>query len=229
MSHDEKSTSDATIPATRDDAAQNILNAAQERTATFDKMLKFKKGKYFIDDDPVPLGSEYLAYAGAWTKAWVRFADGKLAEPHRLYNVARGEKAPDRNDLGYLDESSWPLGYDGRPSDPWVFQYLLPLENLMTGERAVFTTSSVGGRQAVSDLCREYAKRTLDGQTGQPIIRLAVSEMPTKNYGNVLRPLFEVVRWDDAQTDNIPPLAATMPVQAVKKTKHDDMEDEIPF
>ena len=216
--------------------AKNILGAAQE-DATFDKFLKFKKGEYLIGDDPVPLGTEYLA--AAWTKTWVKFADDKVVE-RKVYRVARGERPPQREDLGDLDEAKWPRGRDGKPFDPYVFQYLLPLENLTTGEVLIFVTPSIGGRQAVSNLCKEYAKRKMKGQNGQPIIQLAVGEMPTKNFGKVPCPVFEIVNWDDtgdglAATEAS--LAAAIPVQpalSTKKTateskKHDDMDDEIPF
>ena len=200
--------------------AKNILGAAQE-DAAFDKILKFKKGAYLIGDDPVPLGTEYLAHAVAWTKTWTKFADDKVVW-RKVYRVAHGERPPQREDLDDLDETKWPRGRDGRPLDPYVFQYLLPLENLTTGEVLIFVTPSIGGRQAVSALCKEYAKRKIKGQNGQPIIQLAVGEMPTKNFGNVPCPVFEIVSWDDtgdglAATEAS--LAAAIPVQPTLSTK----------
>jgi hypothetical protein len=212
-----------------DAAAENILDAAQE-DAAFDRILKFRKGGYFIGEESVALGTEYLAHAAAWTKTWIKFADGKVAD-RKLYRVALGERPPQREDLDSLDENNWPLGRDGRRSDPWVLQYLLPLENMTNGEVVVFVTASIGGRQAVGDLCKSYAKRKIKGQDGQPIIQLATGEMPTKNFGKVPRPLLEVVGWDD--TDVAIPeaaLAAAIPVKVKKAaTKNDDMDDEIPF
>jgi hypothetical protein len=227
------------ITTTNKTEAENILGAAQE-DAAFDKILKFRKGNYQIGDDPVPLGTEYLAHAAAWTKGWIKFVEGKSAD-RKLYRVARGERPPQREELDERDENTWPTGPDGRPSDPWVYQYLLPLENLTTGEVVVFATPSIGGRQAVSNLCKEYAKRKLKGQTGQPIVALAAAEMPTKNFGKVPRPAFEIVGWDDTNTDADSSVivadasvAAAIPVQptmrAEKATaKRDDMDDEIPF
>ena len=50
----------------------------------------------------------------------------------------------------------------------------------------------------MSKLCDMFSKRTLKGQLGQPIVSLAVAEMPTKNFGKVPCPAFEIVGWDDA-------------------------------
>jgi hypothetical protein len=225
----EKESANAIAP--NGDAATNILNAAKE-DAAFDKILKFRKGDYFIGEDPVPLGTEYLAHAANWVKAWIKFSDGKVAD-RKLYRVALGERPRQREDLGSFDENEWPSGRDGKPIDPWAFQYLLPLENMTSGEVVVFVTGSIGGRQAVSDLCKAYANRKLSGQDGQPVIQLAVCEMPTKNFGKVPRPLLEIVGWEDAESA-FPKasLAAAIPVQPRAKkaaAKNDDMDDEIPF
>ena len=81
---------------------ENVLIAAQE-DAGFDKILKFKKGDYFIGEQKVPLLTEYLAHPEAWTKCWTKFEDNKIVD-RRLYRVARGEKPPERKDLDEQDE-----------------------------------------------------------------------------------------------------------------------------
>jgi hypothetical protein len=216
---------------TRNAEAENILSATQEGT---NKFIKFKKGTYLIEDTPVPVGTEYLAHAKAWTKVWAKFTDGKVTR--KFYRVARAERPPEREELGDLDEAAWPLGYDGKPSDPFFLEYWLPLESLDTGDIAIFVTSSVGGRQAISNLCREYAKRTLKGQDGQPIVQLAVTDMPTKNFGKVKRPEFEIVHWDDTAGDSAAAetsLTTTAAVETAPKkvaaSKRNDMDEEIPF
>ncbi len=204
--------------------ASNLLSAAEEGGG-FEKLLKFKRGEYFIGDDAVALGTEFVAHPGAWLKAWIKFVDGKVAE-RKMYRVARGERPPDREELDDLVEDAWPKGHDGKASDPWVFQFLVPLENLTSGDLVVFVTASVGGRQAVSELCQTYARRLSRGQRGEPIVSLATTEMPTRAFGKVPRPSFEVLGWDDAGT----PLAAAIPAHTGRTAaKADDMNDEIPF
>src|SRR5262245_32491897 len=200
--------------------AQNILSAVQE-DAGFGKILKFKKGEYLIGDDAVALGTEYLAHATAWTKMWIKFVDGKPVD-RKTYRVARGERPPEREELDD-PELIGQKDADGKSTDPLVFKYLIPLENISNDELVIFATSSVGGQQAVRELCDTYAKRIKKGLHGQPIIQLETGEMPSKKYGKVPRPNFPVIGWDDSGTP-FENLAA-----ATSAAKHDDMDDEIPF
>jgi hypothetical protein len=122
--------------------AENIRDAAKEDT--FERMLKFTKGDFFVGDDQVPLGTEYLAHCVAWTKCWIKFVDKKLVDK-KMYRVSRGERPLDRNDLDEIEKAN-------TDKDPWSFQYMLPLESMESGEVLIFTSSSIGGRRAVSEL-----------------------------------------------------------------------------
>jgi hypothetical protein len=200
--------------------AENILGAAQEE-AGFEKFLKFKKGDFFVGDELVPLGTKYIAHVIGWTRCWIKFVDDEVVE-RKTYRVALGERPPEREDLDDLKKDNWPEGIDGNPADPWCFQYLLPLEKVSDGEIVIFTTSSFGGRRAVADLCQRFAKRkTKSASCGQPIVKLAKTEMPTKKFGRVPRPHFETVDWDDPARDFVetPPTIAS----------EGELDDSIPF
>jgi hypothetical protein len=93
---------------------------------------------------------------------------------------------------------------------------------LASGEIVIFVTSSAGGRRAVADLCSTYAKRVgKNANCGQPIIKLGKVDMPTKKFGKVPRPQFEIVGWDElaGDIDETPPAV----------TSEDEFRDEIPF
>jgi hypothetical protein len=94
------------IPAVNGTEAENILNAAREDG--FEAFLKFDKGKFYLGNEEVPLGTEYIAYAKAWVKCWIKFVDGKVAE-RKVYRVSLGDRPPERNDLDDNDKSTWPL------------------------------------------------------------------------------------------------------------------------
>ena len=130
--------------------AENILGAAQE-DAGFEKLLKFKKGEYFIGEDQVLLGTEYIAHAIAWTKCWIKFVDGDVVE-RNVYRVAKNERPPEREDLDDLEKDNWPEGIDGNPADRGLFNICFRLR-ASDGEIVIFTTSSFGGRRAVGDVC----------------------------------------------------------------------------
>lgn len=208
------------VPAQRGTEAEKLLAASRE-DAGFEKLLKFRKGEFLIGEELVPLGTEYIAHVVGWTKCWIKFVDGEVAD-RKSYRVAYGEQPPEREDLGDLDRDEWPEGIDGGPTDPWVYQYLLPLESLSTGEIVIFVTSSVGGRRAVADLTAVYARRVAKkGNGGQPVIKLGKTDMPTKRYGKVPRPHLEIVGWDDLPDDGskAPPTV----------NSEDEFADEIPF
>lgn len=199
--------------------AENVINEAQSDTG-FQKMLKFKKGDYYCDAVMVPHGTVYLAHCKAWTKTWVHFVDKKVVD-RKVYRVAKGERAPERDQLSDNDQSTWPLGPDGlRKQDPWVLQYLLPLESQETGDVHIFVAQSFGGRRCVGDICTQWGRRVArNPKAGQPMIKLAKAMMPTKNFGDVPRPDFVVIGWDDTAADKV------VDVATIKQ----DMDDEIPF
>jgi len=220
---------------TQNSELQNILAAAKEDTEGF-KNLRFKanEGKFYFGDDVVPLGTEFVVHCHLWEKEWLKFSqDGKtvVGGSRKRYRVARLERPADRNDLGDLDESKWRIADNGKRVDPWSFQYRLPLENLETGTVVVFVTPTVGGRIAVSELCAAYVKARGKGQSGQPVVALAVGKLPSKSHGEKDRPLFEIVSWDEATEIAEADLVPANPVQTKANTvkQHDDMDDSIPF
>jgi hypothetical protein len=205
------------VPITINEA-ENILAAAREH-AGFEKILKFRKGEYFIGDESIPLGTELLAHPEAWTKSWIKFEGGKVTD-RKLYRVARGEVPPEREELDDLDRTAWESGSNGQ-QDPWVKQQLLPFENLTTGEVVVFATSSIGGMRAIGELCSAWAKREKRRNHGQPIVRLRSDEMPTKNFGKVPCPKFEIAGWSDTGSD-----AFEVPPPVVSE---EEFEDQMPY
>jgi hypothetical protein len=204
--------------------AENIANEAQQ-DASFQKMLKFKKGDYWCDNEEVALGTVYLVHAKAWAKTWIHFENKQVVE-RKVYRVALGERAPERDQIPNNDQETWPKDPNGKPQDPWALQYLLPFENMETGDVQIFVAQSFGGRRAVGDLCTQWAKRAgRNPKSGQPIVKIGVTTFPTKNWGDVKAPKFEIIGWDDTVTGQA--------VKTVDMTKVDSskaqFDDEIPF
>src|SRR5262249_10443545 len=106
-------------------------------------------------------------------------------------------------------------------ADPWVFQYLLPLEDVKSGDVVIFCTPSFGGRRAVADLCSTYAKRTKKTGCGQPIIKLATAEMTTKTFRKLRRAEVEM----NGSYEAAPGIEIAPPTWP----DTDDMNDSIPF
>jgi hypothetical protein len=207
--------------------AAAIANEAMN-DAGFQKMLKFKRNGdtsvYLRDGEEVELGTQMICHCIGWTKTWVKFWDNKVAE-RKVYRVGRKEVAPERDELSDNDPMKWQLGLDNRPRDPWVLQYLLPMEDPESGEVCIFIASSFGGKRAVADICQTWAtKARRNPNVGQPLVRLQKTMFPTKNYGNVVRPSFELVGFvDSTQAEPLREID-TKTIEA-----DTDMNDEIPF
>jgi hypothetical protein len=202
------------LPATYEEEADNLLAATDD--VGFEKLLKFKKGRYHLKDGEVPLGSEYVAHPSQLTLCWIKFVDGKVAE-RRHGKAAEGYEALKREELDDNDPASWAV-VDGTPKDPWAFQHLLPLENLENGEVLVFVTSSIGGEIGIKELVRQWAKRVKRcGSRALPIIKLSTIDMQTKKYGPVPRPSFPVTAWDE------------VPASGTVSSPPGGPSDEIPF
>jgi hypothetical protein len=205
--------------------ADNILAGIKDDTPA--RLLKFRDGGYFVGSDPVALGTKFFAIVTDWQKVWIKFIDKKMVD-HKSYRPARREIPPERDELDdvHLIGSK---GTDGRSNDPWTYQYMLPLENVESGEVLIFTTPSWGGRKAVQELSAEYSKRVQGGLVGCPIIELAAQDMTTQ-HGTTPRPVLKVVDWDDDTERSAPEnLVKAVPVKRAAKADPDDMDDEIPF
>jgi hypothetical protein len=210
------------LPATQ--TADNYRKAA-EQYGGFEAMLKFKKGEYFVGEDEVPLGTEYIAHMEGWTLGWIKFRDQQVVE-RKMYRVEEGGRIPDRDELDENDHSKWPIGINNAPADPWVFQMYVPFENRDTGEVVVFVTSSYGGKKAVSLLSKAWQRRlAINGKHELPVIRLAKGKMKTRMYGDVPCPNFlPVVGWTGDEHQGIRDI--TPPSEPSRK---DELDDEIPF
>jgi hypothetical protein len=136
--------------------------------------------------------------------------DGKPVDKY-IGRVADDFDVPEREELDDVDESRWPRDATGIARDPWTKQSYLPMEDVETGEIAVFVTGSQGGRGAVSDLCNAAAKNF---RNGLPHIRLGVSSYRHKVYGRIEVPHFPITGWTAAP--------APKPIQ-------EELNDSIPF
>ena len=203
-------------------AEADAILAGAQTDAGFERMLKFKKGKYTDSDGlDVPMGTKFIAHAVGYTKCWIKFVNQEFVEKH-MYRVNLKEVPPDRDQLDDNDPTKWPIGISGGPSDPWVLQSILPLED-ERGELMLFVASSFGGKRAVADVCRSYALRTKRTNTSeQPIIVLKEATMPTKRFGPVPRPFFEIVGWDRV-TEGV------REVRPANESLKEEMNDDIPF
>jgi len=144
------------------------------------------KGK---EASPIEKGTKLIAIG---TTAWSRWAAGKPVE-YRMRQS--GKPLPDREELGNTDTTAWEIGPDGKtPRDPWQSTRLVYLVDPDTAEAFTFSTSSFGGREAVTDLAGAISRMRSAHPNALPVVSLEAAAMPTK-YGRKSKPLFKVVGW----------------------------------
>jgi hypothetical protein len=216
------------LPADIETEADNLLAS----TKSHETLLKFKKGKFFAMENEVALGSEFVAHASQLTFGWIKFVNNQVVD-RKMGRAAARFVPPERDELGDMDQSEWEVR-DGELKDPWTFQHLLPLEHTESGEVYIFTTSSIGGQIATEVIVQEYAKRIKrKGSRALPIVRLAVTQMKTKKYGDVARPSFDIVGWeDDDRAAHAPTVMRTVSASKSSAIPYEDTpppgDDEIP-
>jgi hypothetical protein len=208
------------LPAPAAEETDNILKAALAGRTPF---AKFKKDHFHISGTKLPPGTEYFAYCRDWRRGWRKWKDDQVTDD-RMARVADDPSEPvERDELDDQDKHNWPIK-DGEQRDPWSLENQLPLENVETGERFIFTSTTAGGRIAIEKLCTHWATSNKKGsQKGLPIIKLDIGKMPTKKYGEVPCPDFKVTGWEN----DTPDLVEVMRPALTPATS--TMDDEIPF
>jgi hypothetical protein len=179
--------------------ARLVAVARQTQTIT---LLKFVKGKWYNGDAEVAADREFIAHVDQLAHGFIKFGGGKVIE-QRIGLVADASFVPpERAALGDTDESKWEIGPDGKPRDPCVFQYLLPLEDGDTGELFTFVTNSHGGNGAIGKLTAVYVNNM---HRGQPRVQLVNGWYKHKTFGRVETPEFKVSGWTGAPANHEPP------------------------
>lgn len=209
-----------TIPGTDgwDDAAREADGSVIRGT-----LLKFADWRWTAGKAATPVAAGTRLVAVATRALWQRWQNGRPAE-ERFRQP--GQQLPERDDLGFTDENTWELGVDGKPTDPWRNTRLVYLVDPRTGEAFTFSTSSFGGRRAVSDLGDQIARMRSVHPDATAVVELDAAAMPTK-YGTKSKPVFKIVGWKTANGE-APVEREITPATAQKTIAHLD-DDAIPF
>jgi hypothetical protein len=152
-------------------------------------ILKFSKGDWEANGNLMN-GAVLTANVIDLCHGWRKWVNAKIVDSD--IGFVRNNFVPkQRNDLDAFDENEWPVGQDGKRSDPWVWGYYLRLED-ENGAAYIWTASSVGARGAIGDLSKKFARKRAN-----PIIKLGSGSYKHATYGKVLIPALDVVGWDE--------------------------------
>ena len=73
------------VPANLETEAANLLAT----TKSHEKLLKFKKSKFYVMDDEVAIGREFIAHANQLTTGWIKFVGNQVVEYAAIVNESR--------------------------------------------------------------------------------------------------------------------------------------------
>ena len=170
-----KTETEPKLPARLEDVADVML----AQTASSNPLLRFVKGEYFIGDDEIEIGHEYIAYPFDAMIGFARWQDDMVVE-QRLGRIA---------DKFQLEREDLPADQEWKP------QRALPLEDAETHDFVVFVSGSFGGKKAINNLINATARAVKAGRgEATPLIRLAVGSFTSKEYGRIACPSFEIVK-----------------------------------
>jgi hypothetical protein len=194
-------------------------------SAIVGRPIKFdgKDGKFLYadTDESISPDADFVAMCDETLVGWIRFHRDGETPPDRIQGILYdGFIMPPRDKLGDLDPSSWELGLDGEPADPWQHQMNVVLQNPATLELATFRTTNKTGRRAVGNLLKHYDRLRRKDDNHYPVVRLKRGGYNSRDprVGWVHTPTFVIV-------GTAPKASAAIPDTSVAA----DMNDQIPF
>ena len=177
-----------------------------------------------IDDGvEVPTGMKFVAMLHETQKGFIKF-NGDGAPPDvrmvRIYEDADIE----RDELGDLDRSQWPIGLNGEPEDPWKAQFAIPTQRYDAGgEVFIFIARGVVAMNSVGDLLGRWRGHPKRKAGFIPVIRIESGTYPSKKFGGRKpKPMLVIDGWVVALTGEPAP-------ELPKPTLAEELNDKIGF
>jgi hypothetical protein len=147
------------------------------------------------DGETIPDTVDFIALCDQTMVGRVKF-NGEGNPPSYRMGLLYDNFVPPRDeDLPDRDVSTWELGLDHKPQDPWAHFMYLVLQRGDTAELFTYTTSSVTGRRAVGNLLKHYNRMRKTHPDTFPVVRLIEGGFNHRDerVGWVRVPVFRVV------------------------------------
>jgi hypothetical protein len=149
----------------------------------------------------IPTGTQLVAIVPQMLAGLVRWEGGELVEQAMQPITETYDPKVLRASLGDTDRDHWPRNEEGHREDPWREAALLPMQNLKTGAKYTYSTSSVGGTRAVKQLVATYAWQ-LRAAPETTAGHLPVVELGARSYkhsdrkrGTIFNPVLTGIDW----------------------------------
>lgn len=190
--------------------------------------LQFKDGKFLrgFDKNEVEEGTLLRIAPTSVQDGFVKWEDGKPVDWRLREWISRAQLPIYRDTLGDMDKIN-------QPDDPWAYTMLIAMKD-EDDVQLKFSTSSVGGANAVRKVLREW-KRLRDKHPCQvPVVSLGSDSYEHKKHKTEVQfPVFEIVAWnywDEADKESAKALPLYATADDPRTQVRDELAgDEIPF
>lgn len=157
--------------------------------------LKFTKQSEWVwggEENEIEDTAELAANMPSYSKGFIVYDEGtpidEVMEP-----IASGRQV-NKSDL---DDHGTAEGDE----NGWKAQTSIELKLLSDGTELRYSTTSRGGRIALSNLARNFASRVRQGEKDLvPIVQLSGDSYKHKKYGTVVTPVIEIIKWANEET-----------------------------
>jgi hypothetical protein len=183
-------------------------------------LVKFNKGQWTRDKQPWVPGDLKFLVDGFFSQ-YELWLDSQLIAGRQRDEHGRW---PERETLGYTDQSQWPIGLDKKPADPWgqgPTRYLYLIQEKSLDELTLIIRSMFGGRNFVQ-LAGKIENQRKYRPLAQAVINLKAGFGTSKTWGAVPAPEFGIVGWIGGTS--IPSKPMLPPVSMAE-----ELSDELPF
>jgi hypothetical protein len=186
--------------------------------------LKFVDGEWSIGGIPID-DRTYRPLALAVAHTATRWRDQSVVDE------IVDKPLPDLDELNAaIPKEEWELNMDGQPRAPWSDTFKIYFLDTATGERAIYATSTIGGKIAWGRLVdKTQWMRRLRGENVVARVELGTAPMKTR-FGMKKRPDFKILEWVDLNSGTPLPATDAPQLQKVEEpTVAEDLNDEIPW
>jgi hypothetical protein len=209
-------------PRIADDGFAAVAETAAPESIVLGRLVRFRKGAFIVGRDELDISGAILAACGV-TRLWQKWHNKSVVEQ---IPFVRGQLFPEE-----VDE----IEDNGEPGE-WQLSSLLYLQDLDSGADYTFSSSSFGGRRAVAQLNWQITNKRSMFPGVLPLVKLSATKFRSRDYGEIDRPEFVIVRWVGPDGEPAAAQVATIPSHdehtarpPQARTPVNDLDDDIPF
>ena len=175
------------------------------------------------------LHSQWIARSDETAACYCKFINRKLIEKGPTVVLLETGLPPQPDD--YNDREKWIESDYGYKKTPWQLQYEIPLQQVETGELALFSSFTEWGRATIGATIEYFSS-----MRRRPIVQLEKREQPGNGGKTIIVGALDIVAPDEGDDGGIDltkdainndPISSGVP--ASKRNGGGDMGDEIPF